>query len=326
MSGRNGADGAQVLGQHDVGAQVADGGWTDHRSWQLVAPGLAESFQIVAYDRRGHSRSRRAGDGPRPVHEDDLAALIQTFDLGPMHVAGSSYGASIALGLAAPRPELVRSLIVHEPPLLGRGVMHDNAELQPILRAIQAQLEAVAHQLRAGDTTGGAERFVEEVTLGPGMWDQLPEQLRQTMVDNAPTFLETMNDPHWADLDVQALSRRPVPLLLTDGDQSPAFLRVIVTELARRVGVADGIQRHTFAGAGHTPQLTHPEQYVDTVRAFLTCGCQVFGPCHATCAYSWISPPSRSRRATLPAGGMTGGSADPSGGVCPKARCGRCRL
>ena len=55
----------------------------------------------------------------------------------------------------------------------------------------------------------------------------------------------------------------------------------------------------------------------------VTCGCQLFDSCHATCAYSWISPPSRSRRATLPAAGMTGGSADPSGGACPKARCGR---
>jgi IS5 family transposase len=44
---------------------------------------------------------------------------------------------------------------------------------------------------------------------------------------------------------------------------------------------------------------------------------------HATCAYSWISPPSRSRRTTPPAGRMTGGSAGPSGGACPKARCGR---
>jgi hypothetical protein len=33
------------------------------------------------------------------------------------------------------------------------------------------------------------------------MWDQ-PEELRQTMVDNAPTFMETMDDPRWADLDV----------------------------------------------------------------------------------------------------------------------------
>ena len=44
---------------------------------------------------------------------------------------------------------------------------------------------------------------------------------------------------------------------------------------------------------------------------------------HATCAYSWISPPSRFRRTTLPAERATGGSAGPSGGACPKARCGR---
>jgi len=138
-----------------------------------------------------------------------------------------------------------------------------------MMRAVQARLQAVAYQLRAGDTRGGAARFVEVVTFGPGMWDSLPEQLRQTMVDNAPTFLATMDDPRWADLDVQGLSRRSVALLLTDGDQSPTFLRVIVAELARLVGVADGIQRQAVAGAGHVPQLTHPEQYVKTVRAFL---------------------------------------------------------
>lgn len=41
---------------------------------------------------------------------------------------------------------------------------------------------------------------------------------------------------------------------------------------------------------------------------------------HATCPYSWISPPSRSRRMTLSAGTVTAGSPGPSGGACPKAR------
>ena len=53
------------------------------------------------------------------------------------------------------------------------------------------------------------------------------------------------------------------------------------------------------------------------------CGCRFIRSSHATCAYSWISPPSRSRRTTLPAGTKAGGSPDPSGGACPKARCGR---
>jgi IS6 family transposase len=47
---------------------------------------------------------------------------------------------------------------------------------------------------------------------------------------------------------------------------------------------------------------------------------------HATCAYSWITPPSRSRRTTLPVGRTTGGSAGPSGGACPKTRWGRWTL
>jgi hypothetical protein len=45
---------------------------------------------------------------------------------------------------------------------------------------------------------------------------------------------------------------------------------------------------------------------------------------HATCAYSWISLPSRSRRATVPPDRATGGSAGPSGGACPKP--GSCRV
>jgi integrase len=47
---------------------------------------------------------------------------------------------------------------------------------------------------------------------------------------------------------------------------------------------------------------------------------------HATCAYSWISPPTRSRRTTLPAGTTTADPPGPSSGACPRPRCGRCRL
>ena len=245
---------------------LVHGGLTDHRSWLLVAPGLSESFLVVAYDRRGHSRSRQAGDGPRSRHEDDLAAVIEAFDLGPAHVAGSSYGASIALGLASQSPELVRSLVAHEPPLFG---IDGSTMFEPVARDIEARLFGVAQQIRAGDLLGGVARFIDEVTLGPGMWERLPDEVRQTMVDNAPTFLETIDDPRWADLDVERLSRRSVPLLLTDGERSPAALRMVVSELAGLLSVAGGVERRTFSGAGHVPQLTHPEQYVETVRAFL---------------------------------------------------------
>ena len=55
----------------------------------------------------------------------------------------------------------------------------------------------------------------------------------------------------------------------------------------------------------------------------LRCGCQIFESPHATCAYSWISPPRRSRRTILAGGARTAGPPGLSGGACPKARCGR---
>jgi len=61
------------------------------RSPQLAAP-RGRAGRVLT-DRRLRpprpSRSRRAGDGPRSVHEDDLAALIEALGLGPTHLAGT---------------------------------------------------------------------------------------------------------------------------------------------------------------------------------------------------------------------------------------------
>src|SRR5262245_50389986 len=81
---------------------LVHGSWTDHRSWDAVTPGLAESFRVLHYDRRGHSRSERPSD-QGSIEEDvaDLAALIVHAGCAPAFVAGNSWGASIVLRLAS---------------------------------------------------------------------------------------------------------------------------------------------------------------------------------------------------------------------------------
>jgi len=244
---------------------LVHGSWVDHKSWQPVVPGLAGSFRVLTYDRRGHSLSEKPpGQGSRREDEDDLAALMEALGLAPAHVAANSFGGSIALGLAARRPELFRSLIVHEAPLM--GIVADDAELRPLMAELQVKFGRVLDRLRAGDIPGGTRRFVEEVVLGPGMWEQFPEETRRTLMNNAPTFLDELQDAEGANLDVGGLSRYSSPILLTEGDQSPPWFPKIMTKLA---GAIVGAERLTFPGAGHAPHLTHPDDYVRAVTGFV---------------------------------------------------------
>lgn len=245
---------------------VVHGGWSDHHNWQAVVPGLAESLRVVAYDRRGHSLSEMPPRyGSRRDQEDDLGALIEALDCAPADVAGTSFGASIAIGLAARRPELVRSLIAHEPPLM--SLVADDPELLALMGPVQATMQSVIERLERGDIEGGARQFVEEVALGPGAWEQLPEAIRETSIRNGLAIVDEQRDPAWAHIDPSAVTQLPMPVLLTQGDQSPAWFLGIIAELARLAGQA---VVNTYPGAGHAPHITHPNDYVAAITDFLT--------------------------------------------------------
>lgn len=240
------------------------GSWGDHHSWDAVAPKLAQAFRVLTYDRRGHSASERpAGQGS--VHEDaaDLAALIEHLDLAPAHIAGNSYGAIITLRLAASRPELFRSLVINEPPLLG---LVKKSETNPALVEFGKRIEEVVARMRAGDLEGGARQFAETVSGQPGDWDRLPERVRQTNLFNAVTWLDEMRDPDALTIDLGNLQAFPHPALVGSGDQSPAFFPIIADRVAAALPRA---RRHVFAGAGHVPHATRPDDYVRVVTEFI---------------------------------------------------------
>ena len=236
---------------------LVHGSWDEHRIWELVEPGLAEQFRVIRYDRRGHTGSEDgAVPGTRRDDEDDLAALIEERCDGPVHVVANSFGGSIALGLAARRPELFRSISAHEPPLMGLAA--DDPVVQQFNEAL---LPAVVELVERGEDEAAARTFVEGV-LGPGGWELLPEEEQASTTGNAGTFAEETRDPAGYDVDLDGLSRAEFPILLTQGDQSPAFFATIIARLSEAI---DGVEVATIMGAGHVPHATHPNEYVDLV-------------------------------------------------------------
>jgi pimeloyl-ACP methyl ester carboxylesterase len=244
---------------------LVHGSWVDHHNWDVVVPSLSQSFRVLTYDRRGHSQSERP-ESQGSVHEDvaDLAALIEELDLAPAHIVGNSFGGSIVLRLAGERPDLFRSLIVQEPPLF--SLLTDEPDGQAMLQTLKARIAAVEELLEAGDMEGGVRQFVETIAFGPGMWEQIPPEIKRIVIFNAPTFLDERRDPEALSIDLDSLHGFSHPALLTLGEQSPPFFAPIVEKVAN---VLPQSERKTFLGAGHEPEDSHPEDYVATLSEFI---------------------------------------------------------
>jgi pimeloyl-ACP methyl ester carboxylesterase len=244
---------------------LVHGSWTNATGWELVVPGLAESFRVLVYDRRGHSRSERPDtQGSADEDGDDLAALLEALELAPAHVVANSYGGNIALRLATRRPDVFRSLSCHEPPLW--RLLEGDPESQAILQQGARSVHAVGRRIAEGDHEGAARQFVEEVAFGPGAWEnELPPEVRAIMVHNAPTFLDELQDPGQLGIDETALARLEVPARLTEGSESPPVFPRVNQRVAELI---PAVTRETIEGAAHVPQLQTPERYVEvTTRA-----------------------------------------------------------
>lgn len=100
---------------------IIPGGPQDAGVFTEMARALADRYTVAAFDPRGNSRSPfdgAPGEFRVEQHANDAAALIQSLGGGPAYVFGTSGGAQVGLDLAARHPELVRTLVAHEPPAM----------------------------------------------------------------------------------------------------------------------------------------------------------------------------------------------------------------
>jgi len=240
-------------------------------SWRAQVDAFATRFRVVAYSRRYHPPNPARPDGQTyslSLHADDLIGLIETLGLERVHLVGSSYGAYVALLVTLRRPELVRSLVLAEPPILpwlARTPWGDS--LRQVFEA--TVLDATQRAFARGDTVDALRRFVDGESGRPGRFDGLPEPERVGLLRAAFELrLELGTDPaaYMPALSCGQVAGIRSPVLLVTGERSPRLFRVLNEELARCLAAEEIV---TVPGAGHAVHGDNPAYYNAAVLQFL---------------------------------------------------------
>jgi pimeloyl-ACP methyl ester carboxylesterase len=192
---------------------------------------------VVTYDPRGVERSERAdASAPTPpeLHAADVRAVIaDAVGDGPVDVFASSGGAVNSLALVAESPDLVRTLVAHEPP---------TASLLPDAKEALAACQAIHETYEKSGFGAGMAHFIALISIsGP-----IPADFAdQPGPDPAMFGMPTEDDGTRGDL-LLGTNMLSTPHYLPDGERlRAASTRIVIGigadshgELAQRGGEA----------------------------------------------------------------------------------------
>jgi non-heme chloroperoxidase len=216
------------------------GSLADYGVWTRELTEFSARYRTIAYSRRYNSPNTNAiRSGHSAVEDaDDLAAFIKTLKLGPVHVVGHSYGALAVLFLAIRHPELLRTIVLAEPPAVAL-LAHLPPDQATAGRATLADIETRVREMerawRDGDREEGMRIFFSWQTGNPAFWDRvLPAGIRQ---DSRRNFTEwdavLLSGELFPSITAQAIQAIAAPALIVSGANTTPYLAVIAGELTR---------------------------------------------------------------------------------------------
>jgi pimeloyl-ACP methyl ester carboxylesterase len=251
-----------------VHGSLSDGGyWTDQ-----IGP-LSKHYRVIAYSRRYNYPNRnptRAGDSA-VTDADDLASLIGTLRLGKVVVLGHSYRALAALFLAVRHPQLVRAMILAEPPAVSLLTHLTGPEAESGMESFHdiqhRMVEPMQQAFRRGDRNAGVAIFIDYVFNDPHAWGKMSESSRQETLKNAHEWDVMMTTGTlFPEIDPGKIEAISVPTLLLSGAKSYPFLTLISRDLAR---LLPDCQNIVLPDTGHQMWYEKPEECRRHVENFL---------------------------------------------------------
>jgi len=254
----------RVVGDSGTPVVFVHGSLGDVRDWDAQIAAFAQAHRVLVYSRRYHPPNAARDDSQTyspMLHADDLTALLLSLELAPAHIVGADYGAYTALVLAREHPEVVRSLVLAEPPLvpfLTHTQTGDALRRDYYATVLDPARAAFSH----GDSLGALRAFV------PG-FDALPASTKAVLLRRAFELRREMvasREQYLPVVTCAELGSMHTSVLLLSGARSTPMFRAITDELGRCLS---NDTTAVIPSAGHAMQRDQPPYYNAVVLRFL---------------------------------------------------------
>jgi pimeloyl-ACP methyl ester carboxylesterase len=242
--------------------------------WNLLAPLLARDFRVAAIDQRGHGQSDKPADSYGLVTiADDLAGAIGALGWARPLVVGHSWGANVALQLAADHPELPGGIVLLDG---GTNELAAHMSLEETLERLAPPRLAgtprpeFLERLRTRWSAGPLSQLVEAAIMGNFAIDAQDNIAPHLTYENHLKIVRAM----WEQRPTQLFARVACPTLIVPAEMPPADERAAQwLDLKRRsvAAAAAAIPDARVIWARdsiHDVQLQRPEWLAKTIAEF----------------------------------------------------------
>ena len=244
------------------------------RTWEWLVPHLPPQYRTVRLDFRGHGKSDRTPDAyAMEGYVADAAAACRTAD-GPCIVVGHSLGGATAAGLAQRHPELVRAVVLEDPPIGALRSLEGNSLKDAFALMRQSVPQLQANHVPA-DVLAGILGAAPSAT-GPAFAEFLHGDALAAMAGGLLELDATVLDavvegrPMIPVFDPEQPIAQPALLLAADPNKPDCVARPADTEQFARVSPHAEVV--TMTGAGHLvhDELAHRDEFLRLVQGFIT--------------------------------------------------------
>jgi pimeloyl-ACP methyl ester carboxylesterase len=241
----------------------------DYRAWETQIDTFATKYRVIAYSMRyawpNATPLSDTLDYSAGQHAKDLAQLIKTLNLGQAHLVGHSYGGYTVLKTAIDNPELVKSMVLGEPP--AAPLIAGSKEGDSLLNDFQNNVLKPAGEFFSEQQKDSAvATFVAGVMGSKEVYGAVPREVRKRWLMNTTESEGGLITDSWTPVSSNEVKQLQIPTLLVTGEFSPRFFGKIIDTL---VTLLPKNELKLLPKASHGLQTENPKEFNTMVLNFL---------------------------------------------------------